>query len=196
MKIMAELEVWFRVFTWKFLLLSAATSSQRCHGLSHNLDYVFNEPSLVIYYRHSMMGGWEPTTVYVRRKTDTPLRLWLFGALAGVCALITLTLVGNQEQSPSVKMLGESFGELHWHELGRPGNQQRLRFSFLDGAGNESAGIANGTAAAANPPQVDTASAPLEFIETPLSSSISDLSPDAAYLSARLGKAASSRVIF
>ena len=124
--------------------------------------------------------------MYVRRKTDSPLRLWLFFGLAGICALVTMTVVRNSIHESSEK-LQSTFGELRWHDLGRSRfeNQQRLRFNFL--ADDADSNTTEAPASAAAPTTSSDSSS--SIVNVNLASSVSDLSPDSASLSASLGQA-------
>jgi hypothetical protein len=135
------------------------------------------------------MAGLEPATVYVRRRATSPLRMWLFGALAGVCTLLALTVVHNNFEPSENAQIG-AFAELRWPSAW--GNQQSLRTSFLTEGDNQTDSSGNETESqTAAPSSAAAPSAPAPFVPVPLASAVSDLSPNSAYLTADLGRSAS-----
>ena len=134
-------------------------------------------------------SGCEPTTVYVRRNADSPLRLWLFFGLTCVGALVTVTLIRNQiHEAPPVETLESSLAavnELSWQQLGRHAfvHHQKLRTTFLDDAANETSDEAGGAAGATEAAEDEGA------YEGHLVSKPTDLTPAYSFQSASIGRA-------
>ncbi len=134
------------------------------------------------------MGDSEPTTLYVRRSADSPLRLWLFFALTCVGALVTVTLVRNQmHEAPPVETMETALAaanELRWEQLEGHTfvHHQQLRTTFLDDAANETSDEAGGEGAA------DEAAVDQAPYLGPLVSKPTDLTPAYSYQSAGIGR--------
>ncbi len=132
-----------------------------------------------------MAGLDPPTTLYVRRNTDSSLRLWLFFALTCVGALLTVTLIRNQmHEAPPVENLESALAsnELRWQQLDQHAfvHHQQLRTTFLDDAANETTDEAGGA---------EAAEAAEEPFDAPLVSKPTDLTPAYSYQSASIGRA-------